>query len=607
MSLRLSSIALVAALAACAGDAAPPDPDYSCTAQPDVHCDHPIDQIVVPRLRAAALPIRDATGDELCRRMAIDLIGRAPTPAERAACAGAPAEAIFDAFTADADAYARHQAKLLAEEIGVRFDFAYPLDIVDLDAGVRDAYRGTITYAELVEHVAMHGAFEGHHPGDSWTSALYWLFLGRGARADEIAALHPITEPWTVRALIDGTIWWNWYDYTLTVLNSPRPPPPDLEATAIASANAFAEGNIRREWAINPCRCRPRPGFLGCTTDALGEPIEITATCTDAANPDAQVNWRRVGGHTPRRDDKCPDGSYRYECSDRSLARDGNGNFLPLVQLAPAEPALADELAGVGRALVARGDLWEAAADRELKRLLGYWQTTFKHPDSDIPEVRDLLAARLRDGASLRDIQRLIVTSLLYDQPAASPEGATAETAPWAAGPTKVLYGEEWFRSMVRPLGFGDPICDYRWLQPLGPAQIAMHPDLVETNGFPMASAQGLAELMPRVGGCAGDLHRPDVTNLGMVFNYGDLARLGCAVGQPLAGWTDTWTGDYAAAVRELIGTLWAREPRPGEVDAMVAEMTACRAAGAGGCVDDAAAVGWMCVRMIDSGEFATY
>src|SRR5262245_4953838 len=92
------------AVAAC-GDDDPvvPPVDLSCEGQPDPHCDHPIDRVLIPRLRELGAPIRDADPEELCRRMAIDLAGRGPTPRELAACRSQTPGQMFDAFSAQQD------------------------------------------------------------------------------------------------------------------------------------------------------------------------------------------------------------------------------------------------------------------------------------------------------------------------------------------------------------------------------------------------------------------------------------------------------------------------------------------------------------------------
>jgi hypothetical protein len=115
-----------------------------------------------------------------------------------------------------------------------------------------------------------------------------------------------------------------------------------------------------------------------------------------------------------------------------------------------------------GQAL-GRADFWETAADRELHKLLGWWQATFKHPESDIPAVRTVLAAELQQSGSLRAVQRRIVTSVLYGQPASAPDVAEVEQMPpWIAGPTKLLTGEAWLATAAMAVGETAGTCDFR-------------------------------------------------------------------------------------------------------------------------------------------------
>src|SRR5262245_17877724 len=107
--LLIAAFAL-AIVGGCGDDPAPPLIDHSCEGQPDPHCDHPIDRLLVPKLRAAGVPIRDADPEELCRRMAIDLIGRGPTAAELAACRGQTPAQMFDALVAK-PGYLREQRR----------------------------------------------------------------------------------------------------------------------------------------------------------------------------------------------------------------------------------------------------------------------------------------------------------------------------------------------------------------------------------------------------------------------------------------------------------------------------------------------------------------
>jgi hypothetical protein len=156
--------------------------------------------------------------------------------------------------------------------------------------------------------------------------------------------------------------------------------------------------------------------------------------------------------------------------------------------------------------------------------------------------------------------------------------------------------------------------CDFRWISIGGLSTYSVDPRLVETrpsslddryyNGFS-------ATTIERLSGCNSELKRPEVSNIGLAFNQNDIARFMCAYGDEVtpAG----WSGDLAEAASNLITRLWARAPYEGEVDAMVADMTACIAAGdVNGCEDPGGgsediAARWLCRRMIDSVEFTTY
>src|SRR5689334_3682608 len=87
---------LVIVLAGCGSDST------SCDVHWDSHCEHPIDRLVIPRLRDLGIEPRDAAPGEYCRRLSIDLLGRVPTDDELAACIALPdAAARVDATMAN--------------------------------------------------------------------------------------------------------------------------------------------------------------------------------------------------------------------------------------------------------------------------------------------------------------------------------------------------------------------------------------------------------------------------------------------------------------------------------------------------------------------------
>src|SRR5690349_9550432 len=113
--MRTLSLALVVGLLACAPPAArdtevepPRDTGSQCTSSKNL-----VDQAVCPRLRnagCASAPL--ASSAELCRRLHVDLIGSAPTPAQvQSTCAGKDASAIATALMATPE-YVRQSQEL---------------------------------------------------------------------------------------------------------------------------------------------------------------------------------------------------------------------------------------------------------------------------------------------------------------------------------------------------------------------------------------------------------------------------------------------------------------------------------------------------------------
>src|SRR5687768_6974255 len=76
----------------------PDDEPISCEEKPDPHCGHPIDRILVSKLREVKLAPRDGDASQVCRRLSIDLIGRIPTLAELDACRVQTLAERVDAF-----------------------------------------------------------------------------------------------------------------------------------------------------------------------------------------------------------------------------------------------------------------------------------------------------------------------------------------------------------------------------------------------------------------------------------------------------------------------------------------------------------------------------
>ena len=596
---RLLTLVVVAA---CGGDdAAPPGgPDYSCDAQPDPHCAHPIDRLVIPRLRELGSRPRDASADEVCRRMAIDLIGRAPNDQERAACRTQTVEQMADTFLGKPE-FVRTQRRAWGELAKYESLLVWSPDLADLDGLVSQLYRGTIAYADFVKAYVVHPGFYGLHPDDSWTANLFSIFLGRPARQDEIDSARPLTQVWAARAFAGREVFWNFYKITLANGGS--------EAQATQMGNDLAYNGAKIEWGINTCRCTPSLLDVGCFTEVFGELVVISPYCIGSGDARDPVNFFRLAERTPTdADDLCPDNvTHRPECSDRGRGATQT-TFTAFAEWAMAPQDIHDQLRQVGDALVVREDLWEAAVDRELRKLLGWWQATFKHPDSDMPEVRALLVKQMHDGAGVRDIIKLIVTSQLYVQPAAAPADIDAtDLPPWLAGPSKLLGGESWLQSAAIAVGETGGSCDFRWgqasefspewvdprLVQAQPGSLAALVPPVPPHGYAVSSIQ-------RLGGCTGDSKHAEISNVGLAFSQSAIAREICAVAPGAAP-----AGTLAQKATALVERIWSRAPRDGEIDALVAEMQQCISAGQ--CADAGIAARWLCRRLLDSAEFSTY
>jgi hypothetical protein len=549
------------------------------------------------------VPLADAPADELCRRLHIDLLDRGPTLEERAACLRDPYEDVVDRLLAD-PAHERTWRARWSKLLGYNLYLPGIRDLVDLDDRIGAMDRGDISYREFAAAVAWHPAFWALHKDDDWATALYAVFLGRPARADEIAGLRPLTRIWRQRIYAEGFYWFSLYRRSLSE--------GQTEAGATAFANIKASGGAKADWGIDTCGCSGGEGVAKCESDTLGARVSFAPRCTPA---DATIH--RTRDFTPGQDDECPDGSRRPECADRLT--DFAGGYMPIEPWPALDDDMRADLDGVGRALAARHDFWDAAADRELRWLLGWWQTTFVRPDSDLPAVRALLGEALRDGATPRDIDRMIVTSYLYRLPAtaaAAPDPATAGAPPppWTMGPTKLLAGEGWLRAAATAVGETVAPCDHRFVVRGGWNPNFVDPRLLFQEPSSLDALLGDPKFHIKaslaLGGCNGDTMRPVISNLGLAYAQGQLSRPLCAYGGGVL--PPDWDGaNLHAALDHLAAAILSRALDPEERTELVAEMRACRdadtATGTEGCKDDESAVRWMCRRMLDSVEFGTY
>ena len=585
--MRRQLVAIVALAVGCGDNTKLPAPG-SCDADPDPRCANPIDHVMVPMLRALDVPLVDAPLDELCRRVYIDLVDRGPTVDEREACLRDRFEDTVDRLLADPlheRAWRARWSKLL----GYNLYATGTADIVDLDDRIGAMDRGDISYRDFASAVVWHPAFWALNNGDNWAMGLFSAFLGRPARDDEVAGLRPITRFWLQRIYDEGFYWFFLHQQALASGSD--------EATATAIANVHASDGAKADWGIDVCGCGGGEGIDPCETDTLGEPVSIAPRCSATG-----ANVARTRDYTPGQTDECPDGTHRPECADRLT--DFAGNYTPITDWPDLDDATRNDLDGIGRALAARHDFWDAAADRELRWLLGWWQSTFVQADSDLPDVRQVLADLLKVGASPRDIDRMIVTSLLYRLPASPPPVLVDPDSlpPWTMGPTKLLSGEGWLRAAVTAVGETVAPCDHRFVVRGAWNAAYVDPRRVDHEASSISTVVDPIKASMALGGCNGDTMRPVISNLQLTYEWSQLARPLCAYGSGVVV-----TGNLGAAVDHLGVAILGRHIIGDERTALVGEMHACLAQGDVGCIDDDSSVRWMCRRMIDSVEFGTY
>ena len=163
-----------------------------CNEVPDPHCNNLVNRLIVPMLRGSNIPIHDESHSELCRRMALDLIGRTPTVEENAQCQRETPEQMADRFMASPE-YVRQQRRAWGERFYNLDEQWYPY-AVEVDDLVELLYRDYIQYPEFIIRLIVHPGFYASFRGDDWSSNVVRYALGRNARADEIAALRPLAR-----------------------------------------------------------------------------------------------------------------------------------------------------------------------------------------------------------------------------------------------------------------------------------------------------------------------------------------------------------------------------------------------------------------------------
>lgn len=566
-----------------------------CDAQPDPHCNNIVNRVMVPMFRGSSIAIVDESKSELCRRMALDLIGRVPTTEENAQCQRETPEQMADRFMASPE-YVRQQRRNWGERF-YNLDEQWYHYAVEVDELVERLYREHISYSDFMTRLIVHPGFYATFRGDDWSSNVVRYALNRNARADEIAALRPLSRAWHTRRFCDGTVWWN-------------------TRTSRGGTDERADGSCGRdEFAINFCRCRDDDGTSTCATNAFGAAVDFgTEGCADREHRDEDVNALRVTDVGAGRGPVCPGLPFYNQCQDRDFGDDGPATQLR--RLGGITDGQRQRLYSLGRALSQRPDFWEGAADRELKRFLDWWQAGLRKPDFDIPAVRTVLADELRRTGSLRYVQRLIVTSMLYTQRAelAPGEADPPSTHPvWAMGPTRIMTAERWLDSVFY-VTFGESagVCDFRFVTENYNWRMLVNNNLAMEDPMRNRFSDDYREWVQSLSGCSSALSRSTRSSLSIVTSQHEIAQKLCAAGGMIVtqNLPDAFSAEsYSPAVSQLYQRALGRAPSDEESSAAIADMTACGAEGGNaGCGGSGhAALRWFCARLLDSAEFAVY
>jgi hypothetical protein len=500
-------------------------------------CTEPISRLVIDDLASRGLAPELAEPDELCRRLAIDTLGRAPTPHQMKLCRQEPYEKTVDTWLAAEEHVELRRAIWLAVT-GVGTGYGWAGHTADFDELITEHARGKLPYGTFASRVVLHPAFYQRHPGDDWFRATYDVFLGRSARQDEIVGLSPLLSIWGQRSAYVARTWAN-------------------------------------EVAFDLCNCSDRGH--ACVSDTLGRRIDLRSRACTHQQLNTRGRFVRLVEVTIGQD------------KNAFAENDDRDRVGPLPA---ADDSERERLEQIPRALTARPDFWERAVDRELERLLGWWHTTFVVPDSDLPDVRRMLVEKLEETGSIREVERAILTSVLYRMSSLG-DRTREDAVEWATGPRKLMSGQAWVGSASIALDARYDMCPRQGTEagPYGhrtadPYNILCASPLALTASPATLDAQ--QELANHLCGGGDNVLPSD-------FDPTDPAAL-------------------ERAARHLVRTLLGRDATGAEMHGLAADMDACVEEGKDavlidevGCESEAAAVRWTCTRILNSAEYGTY
>ncbi len=195
-------LATALALGACAEDTDPePAPTPDAVAEERDVCEelqfgNAADAAMCPRVQRAGLNPRYADATTVCRRMAIDLLGRTPTWTEvEGQCQGKSPAEMVDYFMSQPEYVRRHQRRW-ADLFQYNDGFSHYRHILALDELVAQLYRGEVNYARFGELALTHPGYTGRHFGEARVAVAFRVFLGRDAHPVERADMVGLWTIW---------------------------------------------------------------------------------------------------------------------------------------------------------------------------------------------------------------------------------------------------------------------------------------------------------------------------------------------------------------------------------------------------------------------------
>jgi hypothetical protein len=500
---------------------------------------NPVDAVVLPMLHADRITPTVASDSELCRRLAIDLSGVAPIWDDYLAhCQGKTPAQIVDYYMST-PGYLRVNQRLWADAFQYDNRTVWYSYIQDLDAQVAKLYAGGLGYADFATIAVAHPAFVGEFAGENVIAYAYQAFLGRDALPEERQDLLALYRMWRGRGAYDPVI--DSFRYNVCTSDADCStgrtcqPNPKMPAERVCTSDTNY-----RELYLDPRACAGALGPLACTSQRsaasaiLPEPMPLT-----------------LG---------------QLSASDWQILR------------AP------------GRVIVAQPELWEAAIDVMLAKYLGWWHGGVQLPGYEIPAVRQALAVELQRSGDVRAVERMILTSVLYTQPASEPAG---DSVRWHYGPLKQMIAESWLDSVGKMTGVAMGSCDWRYAQAsprwTPPASIPPPGALAR---FPYQTTART------LGGCPDESTQLRYTDVGVLSAMEQRSLLAAACTDAAATRLLPTAGETPAAlVKRLYRDLYTHDLPPSEASSVASALPAA----------DAPTAQQLCQALMRSSRFLFY